>query len=257
MASLQSLREDALFALEELGAEHQDPADAESQIGLWHSYCGHLINAGYVSLLADADPKSFSLFLTRSGANWRILLQRARQGGFVVPAYRNQPLLGVMATDNVPLAGELAQLSARAREAPEYADEFLYAFFLQEVIASLAGAPLHKRALIQTVAELRQEADDARATLSQAILDGNAADFWSALEDRGRDHAAEMEERRKTGNYFTWRGARFVWLEGLALVRVAARLGFGAAPVTLPNLPPLALAASPALDDGAFLLAWA
>jgi hypothetical protein len=254
--SLRDLKGDALYRLETLEEEYSEGWGAETQVRAWRTYCEALINAGLVALLADASPASFSLWLTRAGANWRVLLDRASKRGFAVPARYGEPLLAVVATDNFPLAAEIARRSARTKHEIEYDDEFLWALLVQELVVMLAEGRSDLAALSATADRLEKESSDARPGVAKAILARNKAAFWSAVEAVGQEYAAAKDDdaANPAAEYSAWRAAQHVWLEGLALVRLGARLGLGAPSGELPRIPALAYDARPAADDGRHLL---
>lgn len=256
MGSLRHLRDDALYRLEELSGQYSASWDGDTQLRAWSLYCGALVNAARVALLVDADAAAFSLWLARAGANWQVLLDRAKEGTPLPPASENQALTGLLTIGDFAAAARLARSSARNPGPYEYEDEFLHAFLGQEVAAAVdAGRSLDTLATV--VAKLAAATDDARPRAWQALIGGDAAEFWSALTTMGHAYAQRMQGLAKdpAADYFEWRAAKDLWLEGLALSRLARRIGLRASPAPIPGQPPFAIDCPTTADDGAFLLA--
>lgn len=256
MGSLRHLRDDALFRLEELSEQYSPSWDSDTQLRAWSLYCGALVNAARVALLVDADATAFSLWLARAGANWQILLDRTKDGTPLPLASENHVLLGLLTIGDFAAAARLARSSARNQGPYEYEDEFLHAFLCQEAAAAVDdGRSLD--ALAPVIAKLAAATDDARPRAWHALVGGDAAGFWAALTAMGHAYTHRMRDLAKdpAADYFEWRAAKDLWLEGLALGRLARRIGLRPSPVPMPGHPPFAVDCPTMADDGAFLLA--
>jgi hypothetical protein len=256
MGTLRQLREDAYHRLSELYEEYKPSWDPETALYAWRLFTDACLMAAEVALLADSDLKDYARWVARAGGNWFTLLERARRQKFEVPASYNEALMALVAVGDLNVAADLARRSASALVPPEYDDEFRWAYFLQRLVVAAAGGPFDAGAMTSLAAELRKVAPDHRADLADAVAARDAKAFWEAFAAAAEAYREDMNEKRQNpaAPYHSWRAAQHVWLEGMALQRMAEALGLGTPPRPVKAIPRLAMRARPVADDRKYLL---
>ncbi|NMO15319.1 hypothetical protein HPC49_20445 [Pyxidicoccus fallax] len=190
--------------------------------------CRCFVNIAAATLLLEGRSQPFFLNLCRTAENWRRLLVHLEQRQQPPPpaSWGLTPLAGAMAANHWGLASQVAErLTADWRkDEGEYAVEFAWA-------STLAGLVLHTTRGEAPTARIEQLARVSKETcwptLARALLDGDTAMFLSAFADAHALHEARTE---KLARGFTQREDRFaahryLWFEGLALLRLARKRG--------------------------------
>lgn len=154
----------------------------------------------------------------------------------------NAPLLGAIASGRMDLALELAELSARALTEPEYEDEFLGAFFLQQYVRARAGRTdaTGLERLCQGIDDYLGEPGPHTDTL-RALASGDGPAFGKAFRAWNERVAATLSAPEAPGATFSSGTTRHVWLEGLAVLRLACDAGLTRESELRPHLPGLLL----------------
>lgn len=244
---LESAREYALDA-----ARKYDPnAPLGDRLESFRVFCLALKMIAYARLLLESDVEGFFVNLHRVALNGRNLLRMVReepQSNRRIPASHNAPLLAALVTD-LTLAREIATLSARERTPPEYDDEFYGAFFLQESVRPRAPEEpsVELEGLCQKMDDYLEEETPRSRTL-RALARRDWAEFEAAFEvwnegaARALAHAADSP-----GATYSMGITQHIWLEGLAVLKLAESQGFSPTPVPRPRIPGLVLAARPSL----------
>ncbi|MCP3143967.1 immunity 49 family protein [Pyxidicoccus xibeiensis] len=201
----------------------------------------------YGKLLVECDVPGFHAHLLCAAMNWRQLLTHARAEGHRVPASMNDALLSAIACGRMDLALELAELSAREPTVPEYEDEFLGAFFLQEYLRSRVGRgeAVDLERLCQDIDDFLGEPSPRTDTL-RALARGDGPAFDEAFRTWNETVAATRADPAAPGSTFSSGITRHVWLEGLALLRLAGEAGLSLPSELRPLLPGLVLQPPPA-----------
>ncbi|MBZ4422599.1 immunity 49 family protein [Myxococcus sp. RHSTA-1-4] len=242
MRSLASYMEVARQYLVQTSADFSPAASWDDRFEAYRTWCLALKMLAYGKLLVDCDEPAFHAHLLCAAVNWRELLTRARAEGHQVPASMNDPLLGAIASGRRDLALELAELSARELTEPEYEDEFLGAFFLQEYLRARAGrtdtADLER--LCQDIDEYLDE-PSPRTDTFRALARGDGPAFNDAFRTWNETVATTLSDPDAPGATFSFGITRHVWLEGLAVLRLASGAGLPLEPVPRPHLPELIL----------------
>ncbi|RKG79059.1 hypothetical protein [Corallococcus terminator] len=233
-------------------AERYDPrAPLEARIEAFRVYSLALKMVAYARLLLESDVEGFFVNLYRVAANGLQLLRVVReepQGTGRIPASSNDGLLAALVTAPA-LAGELATLSARERLPPEYEDEFLGAFFLQEAIRPRApGEPPADLESISDRLEQAWEKETPHARALRALARRDWAGFDLAFHAWNQEAAAALDRTAEAaGAPWSLGLTRHVWLEGLAVLNLAEHQGCPLAPAVRPKIPGLLLRARPVL----------
>jgi hypothetical protein len=226
---LAQLRESAADSLDILFddafPEVLEDGSVEELTGLVREACVYFHVQGVTTLLLDASPQHFFYQLGCAAENWRRLHLHLRGQGAALPAASdNAALLGAVAAGYWELARDLCKVSATERGEEEYEDEFAWARLLQELIALPAGeAPSEE--LLQRHRPALEESQADRLELLQALLAKDGRRFAAALTRLVQQHAAEVEALESTSSPEERVAYRFIWFEGLALLRLAERVG--------------------------------
>jgi hypothetical protein len=251
MPDLRDLRAAAAYELGELMDGFRRGADAATLRAQYRDVARHLHTVAVACLLVDGDPQKLFLNLVRCAENGRRFLALLRERALELPpASWDLPLQAALAAGDLERAGAVARLSRDTRDAAasEYEDEFLWAAVLQGLARGAPAAEVRP-----TLARLLEVAPDrraARAAVVDALLERDATRFAEAFTAAHAEHSAEVEERARsltTPSWFT--PHRFLWLEGLALLRLAERAGVGL-DAELPHCPRLARVKMTAGYDG-------
>lgn len=247
--SLSDLREDALAGLAEGLARFRADAPRDALLAEVEEICLHAQVMAASHLLVEGQPQDLFVDLCCAAESWRrlhLLLERRKLPP--PPASSNLPLLGAIAADDQALAASLGGLAATAwQPGEEYQEDCDWAVLL----AALAGAGEVPRALERLGRSGAGTHADHLAAV-RALQGRDAPAFVAAL---GRLAAAREEE---------WAGYaaagalpepelgafRFLWLEGLALLRLADRAGLDTGEARFPGCPPLARVARRASYQG-------
>jgi hypothetical protein len=229
MLNLRALRQDAADALEDLLEAVAPGMDRALLVQFHDELTDAFLTISAGSLLLDGSSDFFHLNLVRCAENARRLLALMRHRRLdLPPASRNLPLLAAVAVGDWERAEAIAALSrdTRAVGDDEYEDEFLWARALQ----LLSRAQPDAAAVEAQLASLERAGPDEhldRIAAVRALLRPDADAFEEAFAAAVFAYGTETEERSKslatpvTG----FAPHRFLWYEGLALLRLAERAG--------------------------------
>ena len=181
------------------------------------------------ALLIDAKPQTFFTNLCRSAENWRRYLE-VRQAKSATDASITflSPLIGAMVAGNWTLAGAVAALALHgAQEETDYEDEVLHARLLNHLVSGRCRSTPEIEALAARLTEVDQGLFSARLGVMRALLARNRTAFVDAFAAAVGSYGDRIEElagmltvpRAKVAPH------RHLWLEGLALLRMADAIG--------------------------------
>lgn len=226
---LAQLREEAADSLDILFddafPEVLEEGSVEELTGLVREACVYFHVLGVTTLLLDASPQHLFYQWGCAAENWRRLLLHLRgQGAALPPTSDHAPLLGAVAAGYWELARGLCQVSATERGEEEYEDEFAWARLLQELIVLPAGETLSEEVLQRHRPALEASQPD-RLEVLLALMARDRNRFADALARLAPRHAAELEALEATASPEERAAHRFIWFEGLALLRLAERAG--------------------------------
>lgn len=210
----------------------------------YRRFCLALEVRAFCALLARADVTSFSRGLMIAAVNWRALLEYTRRSepSAQVPASLNRPLLGAICCGPISFACELAALSSRELVRPEYDDEFLSALFLQEYLQSRSGSesrPVDLEAICDQIdAYLGKETPQVEVFRSLARKEENR--FQKSFLAWNESAAQELAARAEAPGAPTWLSVvRYIWLEGMAVLKLAEAAGLQSPGRIYRLIPPL------------------
>lgn len=197
------------------------------------------------NLLIKADRKGFQKHLIWSGFAQRTFLERSRRqgntGDFRLARSRWQSLYCAVAAADDALAGEIHALAPPDWVSDgEYEEDFAYHLFVSQV-ATGADAPSRAAALARLEKALGDD-ESNRLEICRAIQAGDGKAFEDAIERLIDQRAAEMREERLTASDDDdgFEPLANIFIEGLALLRLATRTGLLSQPRDYPLCPSLA-----------------
>lgn len=229
MPSLTEYAFHAKYDMRKVARDFKPEGDSGKLLRDYKTFCLALKVLAFHELLAECHPDGFFRYLYAAAVNWKVLLERvhARPGGYRVPAFLNEPFLGALICGQVTLARELADLSARERTPPEYDDEFCAALFFQEFIRSRV-APYASGVDLLAICEQIDAylgASTPRVEAFRMLARGDEA-IWPAFEAWAEYAAREaMTKAEAPGAPYFSGITRSIWLEGLAVLRMARLAG--------------------------------
>jgi hypothetical protein len=244
MPNLMSLRSDAAAELGRLLERFQPRADRDTILEQLDTIVLDLHTIGVATLLVDGNPQGFFLNLCRAAENWRRLhaLLDARKLA-PPPTTRITPLLAALAAGQFELADALASAPTAPRlEGVEYEDEFLWASILRLVARQAPPAASRVKALLAQLRKVNKKEYGHRCDVVVALLGKDRDGFATAFEKARLDYELATEKRAAsfTTPVTTFAPHRFLWLEGLALLRLGERAGFVLEDADYRYCPPLA-----------------
>ncbi|HBI23682.1 MAG TPA: hypothetical protein DDX84_05680 [Nitrospiraceae bacterium] len=230
MSTLRILRANAYYELKQINNQYTPSLSIEKRVSLTRLFCRCLHNIAFVAILSDADHEQFVINLIRAGENWRRVLEDARGRSYGVPASYNEALMGVIACDDITRAKEIIKFSSNQLIAPEYEDEFFYAFFIQQLVLSEFGEREVFPPLGVVYTQLYNALDglsQTRAELCSALLEQNQVRFVESLGSLNKEFETDMEDKASNPSIppETIMASRYIWLEGMALLNIAKHAG--------------------------------
>jgi hypothetical protein len=242
MARLAALREDSGRAIQKLVRQVASTAEREVLVRDVEELCMHFHVVAVATLLVDGNPQGFFLNLCRAAENWRRLLKHLRSRSLPLPPSRHTaPLLGATAAGAWDLSRQVAELSeTRWLPEEEYRSEHAQAQLLQALVESGAREVVLPK--VEALEALGDEGGLDLVACVRALLDGDGAAFTEAFRHGVLVHGEEVEKRAKL---FTTPVTRFapqraIWMQGLALLRLAERAGIAPYDEHFRYCPPLA-----------------
>jgi hypothetical protein len=202
-----------------------------------HEISRHYRALGACALLAEADIDAFFHNLIRSAQTRQYFLDRCRQenysSDFYMAASFNGPFFDAVAANQFRLAEEIARLSPQEwRERDEYEDDFAYTHFLHGLVMNQSEGLVLGPAILERLEKALEGAPSPRLAACQAILARDTEGFESAFADLLAAREAEIAAARSTSEAeeVVFEPEAGVFVEGLALLKLAGRLGLSPAP---------------------------
>ncbi|MEJ8849308.1 Imm49 family immunity protein [Variovorax rhizosphaerae] len=189
-----------------------------------------------ITLLTTGDSDKFCHNLIRSGRVREHYLTRMRQqpgqADHHLASARVDPLLDALAAGDVELAHRIAWISPRTWEPQrEYEDDFCYAQILHRLIHGVQSPAVYQPFIDQFENALKGQPSE-RLAVVKALVQRSQADFdlaFEALLDARRKDILSAIKRAQMEDPIVLAG-RQVFIEGLALLRLAERQGLQTAP---------------------------
>jgi hypothetical protein len=229
---MASQGETALQALSSMLPGIVPGPNRDNSLRQFEQLCLHLHTVATASLLVSGEPLAFYKELCHAAWQWCRLLQHQRQHGWVPPcASRNKPLLGALLAGRWDLAHHVASLSTTLwQEGEEYEDDACWAIFLQELVLTRTIEHSRVDPLLAKLDELGGEQNEARCTWAQGLLALDAEALANAFTMLLTIHSEHIEShvRAMTASESKLAPYRYLWFEGLALLRLQERVGIPA-----------------------------
>lgn len=193
--------------------------------------CVFMRTAGIGALLLEMDVDRFYHMLIRSGLTRAFLLSRTppaeKQEARFCVITRSNGFFDALAADRFDIASNIAYLSPpKWNRKYEYEDDYCYVRFLHEIVRGSEKAV--KEEILHRFTEILEGEKSNRLEILAALLEGSADQFEEAfaalLVERTSD--LDLEQKSLARNEVEFAAGRFVFIEGLALLRIAARAGF-------------------------------
>lgn len=249
MSELANLVEDSLETLPALLDRFNPAADRDTLVRRVDAVCQHFQVLATGALLLEGSTRFFLQNLAQAAENWRrLLVWLERQGWTPPPATWNVPLLDAVAAEQWTLAAEVATRSARQwQRGEEYEDDFAWAAVLQALVLPEPSGRASLAERLERLQAVGAETQGPQLALASALQAGDGRGFHQAFEAA---HAAyeEVTERHARMNTLPRRSflpRRYLWMEGLALLRLAERAGLPPPGSYLRYCPRLALGKAP------------
>lgn len=188
--------------------------------------------AAIIVLLTKTDIDAFFHNLIRSAKCRVVYLQRLSQAGILNDHHqasgRVDPFLDAVAAADFATARQIVGLSLTEwQQGHEYEDDYCYAQILHSLI-TLPRNESRLQVLFERFEKALSGQSDARLAICKIIAEGNKQDFNQAFEDLLAQRAAQIESD-KTRHQMedpVVIAERQVYIEGLAILRIADKLGF-------------------------------
>jgi len=244
MPNLMSLRSDAAAEFGKLMERFQPRVDRDTLLSQLELIVRDLHIIAVATLLVDGNSQGFFLNLCRAAENWRRLhgLLHSRKLA-PPPTTKTVPLLAALAAGHFELAHALATAPTAERlEGAEYDDEYLWASLLRLLARQPPAEAATVTPLLTRLRKANKKEYGHRCDLVLALLANDRDSFAQAFEKARLDY--ELATEKRAANFATpvtsFAPHRFLWLEGLALLRLAERAGFVLEDADYKYCPPLA-----------------
>jgi len=224
LSSLRILRKNAIFDLHEVEKQYKQHLPDRVQVRAFKKYCFALHQIAYVEILEDINFANYSSNLIRSAENWLHLLKQLNSGKDTVPTSFLLPLFGVLAIGSNDLASDIANNASDKKVPPEYDDEFYYADLLHHLVLE---NKVELENCLQRYEESLGDEDSTRLQVCKSIAERNEPEFLDAIATLNENFINEMEVKASMPSVSPAEinAARHVWLEGIALIRLANSYG--------------------------------
>jgi hypothetical protein len=181
-------------------------------------------------LLFDAKGDKFSNDLVMSGQARRAFLRRCRAAGYTnyyAARSRTGSLFDAIAGNDFGLAAEIAHLSPdEFRPGDEYEDDFYYQLYLG---VSVSAPESGRAAILERFAAAAGD-NNTRLQVCQALEGHNSAAFAEAFENLLLERKREIAADGAAKEDLTVAIGTKIFIEGVALLRLANRSGIPIAP---------------------------
>jgi hypothetical protein len=244
MPDLMVLRADAASMLAERMRRFDPGADRDTLLAQVDAIVLDLQIIAAATLLVDGNAQHFLLNLCRAAENGRRLLELLRTRALAPPlARKNGPLVCALAAGHFALASAVSRVSPTEwRKEEEYEDEFLWARVLQELARQESPSLPAVEHLLAHLEEVGEDTYASRSGVARALLSGDRDAFAENFATARLEYEEETETRASSfaTPITAFAPHRFLWLEGLGLLRLGERAGIQLADTEYRYCPPLA-----------------
>jgi hypothetical protein len=197
--------------------------------------CIYFRAAGIAAVLVEFDIDGFHHMLTRSALTRTYLLERTpsveRDASRYCRISRATGFFDALAIGQVELARRIIAAGPQQRNVDyEYEEDYAYVRFLYGLLLGAGAA--EQLAILDDWKTLLDGVKSAKHDVCRALLTRDAAVFDAAfahlLDARG--HELHAQERSISRDEMEFAGGRHVYVEGLAILRIAEMLGIATQP---------------------------
>ena len=182
------------------------------------------------SLLLDLDVEQFNHMLIRSALT-RVYLLRSvsdhiKQSDRFCKSSRANGFFCALAAERFDIAKDIAGLSPKRNTQFEYEDDYDYILFLHKFVSHSDNSTLQK--IIDQFELDLQGTKSLRLNVCKALLEENEEDFedyFLALLNDWKQ-SIDYQKTSMTRDEVAFAGDQYIFVEGLALLRIAEHLGF-------------------------------
>lgn len=245
---LTSLVGSAEANLSEALDEFAPDTGREKMLEWYETFARDLLMLAVGELLIEGRPQRFFHALSRCAENGRRILRLMQLRALdLPPASSNVPLLAAVAAKDWERATAIVACSrqSRAKIDGEYQEEYLWAAVLGRLIAPPNTGNANLPEIFDVITSLDDDGFGKRIAVARTLADRDAAGFAQVFSsERGRrERETEAIAARFGTSARDFGPHRFLWLEGLALLRLAERLALPWPDEEMRLCPPLALVA--------------
>ncbi|MFH0926007.1 MAG: Imm49 family immunity protein [bacterium] len=197
--------------------------------GIYHQYRSLAI----CKILMDGDTDGFYHDLIRSAHIRLYYLSRCHNENYLtnprIVASRSEPFFDALAADQLEIAAKIGLLSAQEWwPEDEYEDDFYYAHFIHRYITFDPGIKNELEAILTRFEKSLQGDASARLEVCKGFItrDQQAFDaaFYQLLDERTSQ--IELDQDTALGEEMTFQTERHIFIEGLAILKIAEKVGF-------------------------------
>lgn len=224
-----SLRVNAIDVVESIFQQFDPVIGYKELLKLVEELCLRFHIIAVAGLLEDGDPQKFFLNLCRAAENWRrFLIHCQKEKWPLPPASKIEPLFGAVVAGSRHIAdGIVYNSNSEWIPGEEYEDEFLYAMLVNAFYSTddLIVENIEKR--IDALQDLGVDGYSSRIGVARALRAGDKCRFDEAFTEMLAAHEEITEKRANSVStpYSKFAPYRYVWLEGLAWLKLAERVG--------------------------------
>lgn len=241
-ATVQELREDVLDGIQENMSVVAAGVGGDEFGDLSETLTVQFQALGICDLLIDSDCDGFARNLCQSAYARRFFLRKSLERVDSPNLYwaisRTESVFDAITAGADSLARDIVGLSpVDWMPDGEYEDDFCYFKLVHELVrVNWAPDPGTSRALLDRFEQALAQPADIRYRLCSAAIRGNATEFWPAFDDYVQERQILMQVPPMSDEAWL-EPPRQVWVEGLAWLRIAERLGMKSPQEEYPLIP--------------------
>lgn len=228
--SLAILQADAEENVQTMVLRTSVDANQEDFTKLVDDYCNQFQILAAASLLSDDKPSMFFANLGRAAANWLRLILYCKKQFWTPPpvSYRRYTLGSLVAgidKINNRLFNECRAIPLAENESPA---EYYYTLLLYGLHAQDDDMEQYNKNYYEKMMEQGGPEDIGRADMMQALFEKDNDSFIEAFEQAliAHEQKTEADAMSFTVPVTRFAAHRYLWLEGIVLVKLGQRQGF-------------------------------
>lgn len=231
MPTISDILENAKYTLLTIEQSfEEDSHSGERKTAVVKKYVYHLLVAGYGELLVNCDLDRFQYYLNASSTNWYHHLKLGSNERVAVPISFSAPFLGAICMDNHNLAFNIVEESPNNIVPPEYPDEYYRTLLVYELLKRGRGDSNGERIeSICTEIENYLEYSPTYLSVFRSIMNRDPEGFYGGLLQWNREIDEELADSTFLPTMTPEKELlNSIWLEGLAIIKLAESQGMPA-----------------------------